>query len=157
MVAEYNRENERARLKELLEAAQDELVEAFKQRETLDHRISVLQKDVTHLAGLCDEEVEDPVKQMGLTDAVRYVLGQRKEGAGLKLMTPIEIRDAIAAGGYDVSEYSNIMASIHTILRRLRKKGEVMSSAMKGGSYVWTGKGMTPPPPIPGWLRERLK
>jgi len=151
-MVEYNAQAEKARFKELLEAAQDELVDAVKNRNMLEMRIRSLQSDITHLAALCGEEVQDPIKDLGLTDAIRYTLGNTKGP-----MTPVEIKEALVKGGFEVSEYSNMMASIHTVLRRLRIKGEVMASGFKGGSFIWTKRGLTPPPPLPGWIKERLK
>ncbi|HEV2022924.1 MAG TPA: hypothetical protein VGQ94_10425 [Terriglobales bacterium] len=158
MVPIYDPEAEKARFKELLEAAQDELVENVRERQSLEMRSRKLQEDIAHLAALCGESVEDPIKQLGLTDAIRYVLGKASHGQIPlhRFMTPVEIREAISKGGFDISKYSNVMASIHTVLQRLKKKGQVTFVNFKGGSYMWKG-GLPPPPPMLDWLKERLK
>ena len=155
-MVQYNPDAEKERFKQLLDAAQDELLDAVTQRNSLEFRIRKLHDDIVHLAALCGEQAEDPIKDLGLTDAIRYVLSHAKEGP-VKLLTPIDIKAALSARGLDVSQYSNVMASIHTVLRRLQRKGEILPSRFRGGSYIWTGRGLTPPPPLPDWLKEKLK
>jgi hypothetical protein len=64
-----------------------------------------------------DGELEPPA---GMTDSIRTILTQ--EDAPL---TASEIRDRLEAKGFDIKSYSNPMANIHTILRRLTESGEV--------------------------------
>jgi hypothetical protein len=146
-MVEYKPELEKQRWKESLEAAQDELVDSIRQREALGWRIRKLQDDISHLAALCGEEVEEPMKDLGLTDSIRYVLGSKKR------MTAMQVRDALVAEKFDISEYKNIMAAIHTVLKRLSKKKEVTNF---GNGYIWVG-GMTPLPPMPMKLRAFLE
>jgi hypothetical protein len=71
---------------------------------------------------------------MGLTDACRLIV----RGAGLPV-TPTEIRDRLHAFGFDLSKYSNELAAIHTILKRLNEAGELRFVA-KGAAkpaYIW--------------------
>jgi hypothetical protein len=156
-VTGYDREVQRLHFAELLESAQDELVETIRQRERFDYKIRILQEDIAHLAPLAGVKVEDPIVTLGLTDAIRYVFGKEKRPIG-----PTEVKDALIHNGYDVSEYSNVMASIHTIIKRLLKKNEIGLSVPKWGEnpkdrkYVWCG-GVPPPPPLPLSLLERAK
>jgi hypothetical protein len=151
-MVEYDLEKEKERLKALLESAQDELVDALKQQESLTYRIRKLQEDIIHLAALCGEAVVDPLKDWGLTDAIRYVIGNAKP----KSMSATGIRDALVADGYDVSDYSNVMASIHQVIKRLFRKGEILSAPSADGEkrYVW-GKGLSPLPPSPERMKKR--
>jgi hypothetical protein len=156
-VTGYDREKQQQHFAELLEAAQDDLVDAIRQRETLDYKIRVLQGDIVHLAPLAGVKVDDPIITLGLTDAIRYVFGKAKP----QPLGPTEVKDALVESGYDVSDYSNVMASIHTIIKRLLKKGEIAISlpkwaANKDRKYVWSG-GLPPPPPVPRNMLERIK
>lgn len=153
----YDRETQKRRFAELLEAAQDDLLDTLKQRERLDHKIRILQEDIAHLAPLAGVEVEDPIIALGLTDAIRYVFGKAKPHP----MGPPEVKDALTKSGYDVSEYSNIAASIHTIIKRLLKKNEITPALPKWADnkdrkYVWCG-GLPPPPPLPRHISSRME
>jgi hypothetical protein len=156
-VTSYDREKQQQHFAELLEAAQDDLVDAIKQREILDFKIRILQEDIAHLAPLAGVKVEDPIATLGLTDAIRYVFGRAKP----KPMGPTEVKDALIENGYDLTEYSNVMASIHTIIKRLLKKDEIAMSLPTWGDnkdkkYVWAG-GLPPPPPLPRSIAERVE
>jgi hypothetical protein len=107
-------------LKDKLEAAQDELVKLLRERQTLEWRINKLQNDIVHLAALCNVEVEDPLAQLGLTDAVRWILASEK-----KPLAVSEIVEALRRSYPDVSEYKNLPANIHTVIRRLVKASAV--------------------------------
>ncbi len=140
-------------LKATLGAVQDDLIKLLRERESIDWRISKLQSDIVHLAALCHIEVEDPIKQLGLTDAVRYILGKEK--------TPLTIQEmveALSKSSYDVSEYKNISANLHTIVGRLIRSNEVRGMGQPGtpATFIWIG-GIPPMPPAPDWLKKRLK
>lgn len=141
-------------LKATLEAVQGELIKLLRERQSIDLRIYKLQNDAIHLAALCHIEVEDPVKQLGLTDAVRFILAREK-----KPLTIPQIADALSKSSYDISEYKNVAANLHTIIGRLIKANEAkpMSAvAPYNRMFIWTG-GLGPLPPLPDWLKERMK
>jgi len=50
-----------------------------------------------------------------------------------------QVRDLLIADGYNMSRYSNPLASIHTILKRLTKADEVEAKVLKDGDvyYRW--------------------
>jgi hypothetical protein len=54
-------------------------------------------------------------------------------------MTPPEVRDRLLSIGYDLSSYSNELAVIHTVLRRLNEAGEIRIIPKAGGknAYLW--------------------
>src|SRR5258707_2253657 len=97
-VDEYN-------LREVLEATQEELVKLTQDREGIDRRIIKLQSDVLHLAALCRVEVEDPIKQLGLTDAIRWIFSRDEKPFSVQ-----QIADVLEQS-YDVSGYKNLPAN----------------------------------------------
>ncbi len=78
-----------------------------------------------------DDLVADPP---GFTDSVRKVLRANRWSAA----TAIAVRDMLAKAGFNLSAYTNPLASIHTILKRLAERGEVTASTNDGQiSYRW--------------------
>jgi hypothetical protein len=71
----------------------------------------------------------------GFTDSVRNIL--RKNPS--HWANAIAVRDLLIADGYNMSRYSNPLASIHTILKRLTKADEVEANVLKDGDvyYRW--------------------
>jgi hypothetical protein len=101
-----------------LDAAVSEYEKLTADRARLDSRISQLQHSIAALTKLCGFE---PTVPLGLTDACRLVM--RNSPAPL---TPTELRDRLLSIGVDLTKYSNPLASIHTVLRRMRESGEVV-------------------------------
>ena len=99
-IDEYN-------LKAVLEAAQDELVKLIQDRQSLEWRINKLQNDIVHLSALCHVEVDDPVAQLGLTDAVRWIFAREKKPLAVN-----EVVETLHRSYQDVSEYKNLAASV---------------------------------------------
>lgn len=119
MKGEYKTEGEKA-----LSEARQQLADLFKQQEALSMAISKQQRRVAALAALIDESEEtDRTLELnlgGLTDAIRGVL--RDGGLGL---SPKEIRTRLIQQYFPVNEYKNFMASLHSVLTRLLKAGEI--------------------------------
>jgi hypothetical protein len=95
---------------------------------------------ITVLSGL--ETPIEPVKFEGtLADACRTVLQTT-----MKPMSPMDVRDGIVALGYDLSDKSNPMASIHSVLKRLDESRNVqkLTTKTRDGDtvtmYQWTGR-----------------
>jgi hypothetical protein len=119
-----------------LDAAIKEYEALGQQRRDIDDRLAQLAHTMgtlTKLLGLT------PTVPMGLTDACRLAL----RGAGLPL-TPLEVRDRLLAIGVDLSIYSNELAAIHTILKRLNDAGEIRvvtkgagQSGARKYAYIW--------------------
>src|ERR1700752_4024933 len=97
---------------EALNKAEQELSEALADRETLNIRISKLQNTIKSLNELCGKSEEIPqiqnFKGLGLSEAILKLLKAHPAG-----LTPTGIRDALERRGFDISEYANILASIH--------------------------------------------
>lgn len=100
-----------------LDAASREYETLLAERARIDARIAQLAQTIGSLMRLCNLQ---PTVGWGLTDAVRGVL----RAAGHPL-TAVEVRDQLEAMGFDIARYSNDLASIHTVLKRLNQAGEV--------------------------------
>ena len=73
----------------------------------------------------------------GFTDSVRNVLRNVPSQA----LTAKKVRDLLRGPGFDLSSYMNPLASIHTILKRLAERGEVVVSESGGEvHYRWNSK-----------------
>lgn len=113
--------------------------------ETIDRRISRLRRAAFGVALLCDKSGvrlsrEHPElfpdsggEDTGMTDAVRQVLKSTNY-----FFSAVEIRDKLRFRDYDISKYKNVLASIHTILKRLKDQDEVTEGSRGGRTtYRW--------------------
>ena len=119
-----------AEYRRALEAATKEYEALGAQRREIDQRLAQLSQSIatlTRLLGLT------PTVPLGLTDAIRMVV----RGAGVP-MTPVEVRDRLHAIGFDVSKYTNDLAAVHTILRRLNGSGELRFLPRAPGQHQYT-------------------
>jgi hypothetical protein len=100
------------------------------ERREIDDRLAHLAQTIGTLSRLLGLE---PTVPLGLTDACRLVLR-----GGLP-MTPVEVRDRIQAIGVDLSIYTNELAAIHTVLKRLNEAKEVRLVPQASGkhAYLW--------------------
>lgn len=105
-----------------LREAQMQLAKLYEQRQKLDVEIAKQQQRVSALALLADE-IDQTFEKMalGLTAACRAAF----RAAGLRGLMPTELRDSLKRMGVRVDKYSNPMASIHAVIRRLEEKGEI--------------------------------
>jgi hypothetical protein len=114
-----------------LEAASREYEALGARRREIDQRLAELAQSIATLSKLLGLT---PTVPLGLTDAVRLVV----RGAGVP-MTPVDVRDRLHAIGFDVSKYTNDLAAVHTILKRLNESGEIRFVARAPGKhqYIW--------------------
>jgi hypothetical protein len=69
----------------------------------------------------------------GLTDAVCRVLQASYSG-----LTPTAVRNGLVKIGYDITLHSNIMATVHTCLKRLERSDKVRLVDLDGkAGYIW--------------------
>jgi hypothetical protein len=113
-----------------LDAAIREYESLGQQRQDIDKRLSELAQTISTLSRLCGLT---PTVPWGLTDACRVVLR-----SGLP-MTPMDVRERLLAIGFDLSKYSNELAGIHTVLKRLNESGELryLVGGPSPGAYLW--------------------
>jgi hypothetical protein len=115
-----------------LEAATREYEDLARQRGELDRRLAQLAQTMGTLMRLCGLT---PTVPWGLTDLCRMVL----KTAGHPL-SAVEVRAQLEAMGVDLSRYSNVLASIHTVLKRLTDAGEArfVPRPHERPAYAWT-------------------
>jgi hypothetical protein len=101
-------------------------------REELDMKIFRLREGLFGLAILCGTDTNQLAAEYpelfpdlispdtGLTDAIRKAMQAKRTYA-----SPVEVKNRLAEMGYDIGKYKNILASIHTILKRLVDSEEV--------------------------------
>jgi len=139
------------------EAAIDELDELMTEREVLDERRDIIDKRISRLrqgvfgiatlCGISRDDVKERHSELfpdsidpdtGLTDAVREVLYAHEE----TFVSPVFIRDFLKTSGYEITKYKNALASIHSVLKRLKTQGEVLDSNREGRTvYKWAKNG----------------
>jgi hypothetical protein len=124
--------------KRALQDALRELAELGRKSAQIDERRAQLAQTIGNLSRLCGVKPDVP---WGITDACRMVLR-----AARRPLTPSEIRDQLEAMGLDVSRYSNQLAPIHTVLKRLHGAGEaeVRAATDDKPGYVWKGTSYVP-------------
>lgn len=122
-----------------LAKAMDKLEQLLVEQDALATRIAkqkrviAVRKELSKL----EEETGPPVGLVsGITDACRTVLRSAE-----KPLLPTEVRDRVEH--YGIPEQRNLLASVHTVIRRLKEAGEVRhvqpqisSGPMK---YEWAG------------------
>jgi hypothetical protein len=148
-----------------LEKLQGERAELERQLEERESQIAVLKRTVNFLAPLVGEEPAPAVapegagqnagQSAGMTDSVREILRTSPEP-----QTASEIRDALERLGFDMKSYSNPLATIHTVLRRLTEADEVQTThemMSSGKRYVMpTFKGVSLLRPGSGLSVEKI-
>jgi hypothetical protein len=114
-----------------LEAAAKEYETLGEQRRQIDERLTQLAQTIGTLSRLIGLS---PTVPLSITDAVRLAMR-----AGVPL-TPPEVRDRLLSIGVDLSQYSNELAVIHTVLKRLNEAGEIRILPKANGkhAYLWT-------------------
>jgi archaellum component FlaC len=111
-----------------------ELGECLSRVEALEDEISGLQQTAAGLAKTLGEQYEAE-DELGLTEAIRRVFRQNPE----KNFVPVEIRDELEQMGYNVEKYGNILASIHSVIKRLLDKDISQLGTRTNGKpcYQW--------------------
>ncbi len=114
-----------------LDAACREWEGLARQRIEIEDRLAQLTETIGTLSRLCGVS---STLHWGLTDACRVVV--RTAGRPL---TPVEVRNKLAAIGFDLTAYANELAAIHTTLKRLHRSGELRFVPRGAGrhAYEW--------------------
>jgi hypothetical protein len=118
----------------LLDKAKRERAEAGVERIELNKRIEQLDAIIMALRTLVERPKIDPAR--GITEGIKSAL----RGSAPSGLYPLTIRAQLEKAGFDFSKQTNPMASVHAILKRLEKKGQVKGitpSDGKGTYYCW--------------------
>lgn len=113
--------------KELLRGMKRDLARLLDRRDDLEAQLDEVKKQIhnvdkiiTHLMPIAGEAITADIPTLGLTDAIRKIMEQSKDR-----MSATDVHDELKHHRFDFSQYSQPAASIHTVLRRLAKKGEI--------------------------------
>ncbi len=112
-----------------------ELGECLSRAEKLEDQISGLQQTAAGIAKTLGETYEAE-EEMGLTEAIRRAFRQNPD----RNFVATEIRDELEQMGYDIDKFGNVLASIHSVIKRLVDKDiEIAGSRGNTGKpcYQW--------------------
>ncbi len=128
----------------LVEAKQD-LARDLVQRQRLDQKIARLQAVVSDLQNLCAEQGQSNLEKrvdraikadlaVGITESARVILKEH-----FFPLTASEVKGKIEARKLNLARYSNPLAVVHTILKRLVQSGEVriVPRAKRKSAFQW--------------------
>jgi hypothetical protein len=129
----------------MYESARTKLLELLEQEKGAQYQISHWIPIVEQLAKLTgatlDPEILSKInelksvneagagQEMGLTEAIRWVFRQPL----MLPLTPTQVRDHLAAMGYDLEKYAHVMPPIHNTLKRMKEGGEIKEVEGIGG------------------------
>lgn len=109
--------------------------------ETVDKRVVQLEHTIASLSELTGAnkilQRNEPIdlNNLKLADAIRKVLNSLN-----RYWTPIHVRNALVARNYDLTPYTNPLASIHAVLKRLIDSGEAIRTAGPDGKAMYRWK-----------------
>lgn len=124
----------------ILRESQQELEELLIKQEEIERRIARLKQAILALTPLAEQDIEEGVLSlasgMGLAnEVIEEWLGTGITGACREIfkavdgpLSPVEIKERLIKSGINLSGQKNIMASIHSALKRLVKSGEIGTS-----------------------------
>jgi hypothetical protein len=124
-----------------LERARAELTQIEAQEKVLAQRKSQLLRSIAALTPLVLDP-SNPAPPTTLADAIRdaaETFHAMSPGIPIK---PTDIRAALLNTGFDLSSFSNPLASIHTAMKRMAAAGEFEAAGDLdfGGGYLWKGR-----------------
>jgi hypothetical protein len=137
---------------EQLEALRVRLDSLDAEREEIVNEVVQLEQAIKSLSPLASDRPLEKINALlienaaglNLADACREVLKKND-----RYMTPIEIRNTLDASNFDLTTYSNPLASIHGVLKRMAESGEIEKHE-KGGTTLYRLKGYTVTIPASG-------
>lgn len=118
--------------------ARVEREKAIQMQEEWEQRIIELRRTVAALAALCGEEFNED-DEFGLTDSIRMAM--KTHGGHLNAQ---QVKTRLEQMGFKHNS-SNLLASVHTVLKRLVLKGELDDSVLSEGkpAYRWIAPPIT--------------
>jgi hypothetical protein len=128
----------------MLETMRKELDSLLELQEDTEQKIAQLKQAIISLAPLAKESNEPrsfwdsvlgELRTIGITDGIREIL----RAAYPQKLTPVEIKEQLKAAGQNLSGHKNVMASIHSTLKRMLENEEITTSD-DGLTYGWRRK-----------------
>jgi hypothetical protein len=156
----------RENYKQLLEDMGKRLSYLLEQQEDIEQEIAQLKQAIVSIAPLAKEKLDHGIWDMydfnsrSITETIREIL----QAAYPKRLSPVEIRDQLKNRKLDLSQHRNVMASIHSTLKRMLDNQEIETDD-EGLTYGWVrkyklaelGKGTTFEPLLPVELGPKMK
>ncbi len=120
-----------------LESALSQKTQIDESKMLSDERVEALLDAVRALhkvyGGNLPESVARQIEgDLGITDQVREVM----KSVPAQFLQPTQVRQMVEARGFSFADYSNPMAVIHQVLKRLQKQGE-LDLHPGGQHYKW--------------------
>jgi hypothetical protein len=137
--------------KKLMGDMRKELEARLEQQEDIEQKIAQLKQAIVSLAPLAKEPetfglLGSIFLNLGVTDGIREIL----RASYPKRLSPVEIKEQLKARGQDLSQHKNVMASIHSTLKRMLENNEIQTGD-DGLTYGWRRKHV-----VPSGKRRRL-
>ncbi|MGC2422365.1 MAG: hypothetical protein WA405_12050 [Candidatus Acidiferrales bacterium] len=142
--------------RKIIEDAKKELEQQMILQEDTEQKIARLKQAIVALTPLAEEPdytlaVDSPAHYLveewlelpgGITDACREIF----KASSLGGLTPVEIKQKLLSMGVNLRGHKNVMASIHSTLKRLAKNEEIITKD-NGLTYEWKRFHTALPPP----------
>lgn len=117
-------DEQKTHLRKALEVAQQRRNELICQRSLVEGELAQQSRAIAALKEVLGDPVEN---DLGLTAATLLIVRTAQSP-----LAPTEVRDELKKIGFDLAGYSNPMASLHQILKRLEEKGEIQETDDEG-------------------------
>ncbi len=128
---------------ETLKRTRQDLDKLRRRRAAIDEQIAKLEQVELALSGLAEPKKRG-ADLTSVTDSVRIVLKSAREP-----ITPTGVRDEMLAMGFDKKPYSQFLATVHVILKRLWRNNEALEFSFKDGKRYWWATKSMPGGPYP--------
>lgn len=120
-----------------LESALVQQTQTNERKKVIDEQVNALVDAVRALHKVYGGDLPESVAKqiegdLGITDQIRQVM----KATGNQWVQPTQIRSMVEQRGFALAGYSNPMAVIHQVLKRLEKQGELESHG--NGQYYKT-------------------
>jgi hypothetical protein len=135
--------------RKLVTGIQKEIESLEIHQEDTTRRLARLKQSLMGLAPLAEEQDADEnrairglaegglsgfgVEEISMTDSARQILQ-----ASDRPLSPVEIKDRLIGMGKSMDGHKNVMASVHSLLKRLVASGDIESKD-SGLTYEWKG------------------
>lgn len=126
-----------------LKRTRKELGRLRRDRDALDTQITKLEQIEAALQGVAEPR-RKAANLASITDVVRTAIQAARQP-----ITPTELRDEVLAMGFDKRKYTQFLASLHVILKRLVKNGEVREFTFADAKRYWWALKSMPPGRLP--------